>query len=113
MIFDNSNVLSAGAGLAQLVIVSSTLLKLIARRRLGWGRTPLTSLMLKQGLSTFLMVLGGPSWIYHSLLFIYLLFHLALLAVMITYAAVLDIDVDTGDAVLSYVTFPFTFCVRK
>lgn len=53
-----SVLLRAGAGLSQVVVVAMTLFKLVVGRRGGWGRTPLTSLMLKQGLVTFFIVLG-------------------------------------------------------
>lgn len=54
----NINCLSVGAVLSQVIIVSMTLFKLIMGRRVGWTRTPLTSLMLRQGLATFFIVLG-------------------------------------------------------
>lgn len=58
--------ISIGAAFSQVIIVFMTLFKLVMGRRGDWTRTPLTSLMLKQGLATFFIVLGknillGPS----------------------------------------------------
>lgn len=49
---------SAGAGLAQIVLVVAMVIGLVLRHLSGKSRTPLASMLLNQGLATFVLVLG-------------------------------------------------------
>jgi len=69
-----------GAGFCQAVIFATTVTKFLARGRAGWTRTPLVSLMLRDGLVTFFLIM-------------------ALLSVMIVYAITIhNIDIEVGNA---------------
>ncbi|KAF8955522.1 hypothetical protein BDZ97DRAFT_284462 [Flammula alnicola] len=70
-----------GAGLCQLLVFVMSLNKLVARGR--WSRTPLTSLMLREGIFAFLLVLG-------------------LLMTMVVYEILRNLDIDVGNAVFSW-----------
>ncbi|KIM38835.1 hypothetical protein M413DRAFT_29780 [Hebeloma cylindrosporum] len=51
-------VFGTGAGFCQCIIFIMTSYKFVTRRSSGWARTPLTSLILKEGVITFILVLG-------------------------------------------------------
>ncbi|KAF8637190.1 hypothetical protein AX17_002987 [Amanita inopinata Kibby_2008] len=51
-----------GVGMNQCVVMSLIIAKLVIGRSVGWGRTPLASLMMRDGVATFMLlgaVLGG------------------------------------------------------
>ncbi|KAF4610326.1 hypothetical protein D9613_010453 [Agrocybe pediades] len=49
---------AVGAGTSQSVILSGTIFKYVTRRKSGWTRTPLTSLMLREGIWAFFGVIA-------------------------------------------------------
>jgi len=72
-----------GAGFCQSVIFGTTTIKFITRGRTGWTRTPLVSLMLRDGFVTFFLIM-------------------ALLGVMIAYEIIRNIDMEMGNAVFAW-----------
>ncbi|KAF8958111.1 hypothetical protein BDZ97DRAFT_2061890, partial [Flammula alnicola] len=88
-----------GAGLCQLLILVMSLNKLVARGR--WSRTPLTSLMLREGIVAFLLVLGNS--IFHMQHFSRLTILFAvLLTAMVVYEILRSLDIDVGNAAFSW-----------
>jgi len=71
-----------GAGVCQSIVFIMTIAKLVAGQQ---RRTPLTSLMLKEGVVTFLLVF-------------------ALVAIMIAYEIIRNIDMGVGNAAFSWYT---------
>ncbi|EDR10468.1 uncharacterized protein LACBIDRAFT_325117 [Laccaria bicolor S238N-H82] len=49
---------AAGVGLVQSTLLFMTVSKVILGRKLGWGRTPLVSLMLRDGVIVFALLIG-------------------------------------------------------
>ncbi|KDR74845.1 hypothetical protein GALMADRAFT_249753 [Galerina marginata CBS 339.88] len=72
-----------GAGFCQLVILSTTLVKYYGSRQAGWARTPLTSLMLKEGAAAFILIF-------------------TLLTILIAYEIVRRIDIQVENAAFSW-----------
>ena len=90
---------SIGASLSQLVIFVLSLFKLLTR----WSsRTPLTSLMVKEGVAAFLLIVGeSKSFIFWKQC---LSGALVLLVVMMSYYQVFRrFDQDLGNAAFAYV----------
>ncbi|PPQ93962.1 hypothetical protein CVT25_014873 [Psilocybe cyanescens] len=74
---------SAGVGLVQVALVFATLVKLILRYRSGKSRTPLASMVLNQGLATFVLVF-------------------ALVTNMMVYNFLRDLDMGVQNSLLSW-----------
>jgi hypothetical protein len=54
----DSLILRAGVGLVQSTLLLMTVSKVILGRKLGWARTPLVSLMLRDGVLVFALLVG-------------------------------------------------------
>jgi hypothetical protein len=55
---DSFGILRAGVGLVQSTLLLMTVSKVILGRKLGWARTPLVSLMLRDGVLVFALLVG-------------------------------------------------------
>lgn len=54
----SADVVRAGVGSAQIVLLVATIVRLICRYRSGRSRTPLAAMVLNQGLATFVLIFG-------------------------------------------------------
>jgi len=99
--------LSTGAGISQLVVLAMTVAKFLTREQ-GWGRTPMISLMLKEGVTTFILVIGKFNTLSARSLLTDIL-NIAVSMIAVTSIEFLrDVNVGTERATWAYVYSFFT-----